>query len=524
MHIRCDVAIVGFGPVGMVLAGLLGKRGIRVIVVEKDLDVFPLPRAAHIDHTGLRTLQEIGCLDEMLPRMLSNRGLELVNADLQPLIRLPGDQGSVSSLPASMYFYQPDFDRTLDRVVSAMHTVDVRRGIEMISLADDADAVVAQCVDRRSGEELHIRADWLVGCDGADSPVRESAGISLDSLGFDEQWLVLDLIDPSRREHVLDRAIQVCDPRRPHVANPIPGGRYRAEFMLLPGDDPERLQQPASIEKLLRPLFPDIRFDIERSAAYTFHGLVAEAWRERRVLVAGDAAHQMPPFLGQGMCSGLRDASNLAWKLARVVRGSVPDALLDTYEQERAPHVRAIVSSAVEFGRFVSTRDPQQAAQRDRRLLAGDDTTALTFNLPPLPASRLVHQSGGALFPQPILEDGVRLDDKVGDRFLVVARTREQLESLCATWQSFDGIEALTLNTSRAVRNRLASWLDRRDADIVFVRPDRYVMATGRNLREITAAVPTLLPSPNSTSKTSDTQASHHPDAPQYGSRFRGRQ
>ncbi|MGW6460825.1 bifunctional 3-(3-hydroxy-phenyl)propionate/3-hydroxycinnamic acid hydroxylase, partial [Streptomyces sp. NPDC055078] len=415
---RCEVAIIGFGPVGMAMAGLLGRRGIRVLVAEKSTEVFPLPRAAHIDHTGLRTLQELGCLDELLPRMIPNRGLALVDASLRRLVQVPGDQGSASGLPASMYFYQPEFDRALERAVTAMESVEVRRGLEMTSLTPGPGGVTADCLDHTTGETVRIEADWLIGCDGAASPVRQAIGITLDSLGFDEEWLVLDLVDRLGREDLLAEAIQVCDPRRPYVANPMPGGRYRAEFMLLPGDDPAALRERASLDRLLAPLFPELRFDIERSAVYTFHGLSARSWRTGRVLLAGDAAHQMPPFLGQGMCSGLRDASNLAWKLARVLRGRMPAALLDTYEAERAPHVRSVVESAVEFGRFVSISDPDEAAERDRRLLSGENSSPLRFQLPSLPPGPLVHGGGGSLFPQPTLAGGARLDDEVGDRFL----------------------------------------------------------------------------------------------------------
>ncbi|MCM2393741.1 bifunctional 3-(3-hydroxy-phenyl)propionate/3-hydroxycinnamic acid hydroxylase [Streptomyces albipurpureus] len=491
-----EVAIIGFGPVGMVLAGLLGRRGIRVLVVEKSPEVYPLPRAAHIDHTGLRTLQELGCLDELLPRMLPNRGLALLDASLRRLVRVPGDQGSVSGLPASMYFYQPEFDRTLDRVVSTMETVEVRRGLEMVSLEPEAEGVTVRCLDRMTGATVRATADWLIGCDGANSSVRRTLGVTLDSLGFDEEWLVLDLVDRLGRDDLLTEAIQVCDPRRPYVANPMPHGRYRAEFMLFPGDDPEHLKERASLERLLAPVFPDLLFDVERSAVYTFHGLSARSWRAGRVLLAGDAAHQMPPFLGQGMCSGLRDASNLAWKLARVLRGKLPAALLDTYESERAPHVRKVVASAVEFGRFVSISDPQEAAERDRRLLSGEDSRPLRFQLPPLAPGTLVHAGGGTLFPQPTLDGSTRLDDEIGDRFLLIARTPDQLTGAARWWTTFDDCAVLTLGDLGQATESVSRWLDRRDADFAVVRPDRCVLAAGRDLGAVTEELRTALRPP----------------------------
>ncbi|WP_329013127.1 bifunctional 3-(3-hydroxy-phenyl)propionate/3-hydroxycinnamic acid hydroxylase [Streptomyces sp. NBC_00690] len=489
MNARYEVAVIGFGPVGMAMAGLLGRRGVRVLVVEKSTDVYPLPRAAHIDHTGLRTLQELGCLDELLPRMLPNRGLALMDASLRRLIQVPGDQGSVSGLPASMYFYQPDFDRVLERVVTAMESVEVRRGLEMTALDSGPDGVTVECLDHTSGDTERIEADWLIGCDGAASPVRQMMGVALDSLGFDEEWLVLDLVDRLGREDLLTEAIQVCDPRRPYVANPIPGGRYRAEFMLLPGDEPAALMARPSLERLLSPVFPDLRFDVERSAVYTFHGLSARSWRKGRILLAGDAAHQMPPFLGQGMCSGLRDAANLAWKLARVLRGRMSAELLDTYEGERAPHVRSVVQSAVEFGRFVGTRDIEEAAERDRRLLSGENSRPLGFQLPALTPGPLVHEGGGSLFPQPTLTGGTRLDDEVGDRFLVVARTRALLEGTAGWWNSFDDSVSVTLDELGPTGEPVSRWMDRRGADIVVVRPDRCVLAAGADLTAATVGM-----------------------------------
>src|SRR4051794_13612773 len=186
-----DVVIVGCGPVGATLAALLGRRGLSVTVVERELDVFPLPRAAHIDHVGLRALQEVGCLDQLLPDMRPNQGLDFVTADRQLLIRIPGDQRSVSGLPASMYFHQPGFDRALRATAAALPTVTIRTGTEFQSLTDHADAVTVNTCTK-DGAEGELTASWVVGCDGARSPVRSSIGVDVEDLHFSEPWLVLD--------------------------------------------------------------------------------------------------------------------------------------------------------------------------------------------------------------------------------------------------------------------------------------------------------------------------------------------
>ncbi len=235
-----EVVIIGCGPTGATLGGLLAKRGVRVTVIEKSLDVFPQPRAAHIDHTGLRTMQELGFLDAILPAMVHNQSLDLVNHEHELLMRLPAGQKSVSGLPSSVYFYQPDLDRTLRSTIASIPGLDLRLGHEMLSFAQDGQGVR---VNIQGPHELYtLRTQWLVGCDGSWSPVREAMGSKLSSLGFDERWLVLDLQLQGPHERLpVDRVVQVCDPHRPHLTTPISTGRQRFEFMLLHGDDPDTM-------------------------------------------------------------------------------------------------------------------------------------------------------------------------------------------------------------------------------------------------------------------------------------------
>ena len=486
--IRAEVAIIGFGPVGAVLAGLLGRRGIEVVVLERDAAVFPLPRAAHIDHQGLRAVQELGCLDALLPDMVRNRALELVSAAGETLVHVPADQPSVSGLPLSAYFYQPDFDGRLRRTVTAMPGVRVELGTDVTAL--DADETGVRIAARRAdGGTITVRADYAVGCDGAWSMVRESAGIPLDSLDFDEKWLVLDLRFAAMPPGLpTDRVVQVCDPARPRLTTPISRDRQRFEFMLLPGESPAAMQDPETVRRLLDLWLPDARYEVSRAAVYTFHGLVARGWRRGRVTIAGDAAHQMPPFLGQGMCSGLRDATNLAWKLEAVLRRGASTALLDTYEIERSPHVRTIVEAAIRFGRLVCETDAAQAAARDRRLLARDKAEAdrIGFKLPRLPRGPLVLDGGGMLFVQPAV-DGARLDDIVGPRPFVLARDAAALAGDADWWRQTCGAYVATF--ADLPHPDLAAWLDRSGAGVVAVRPDRYVLGAAATLSPITRAV-----------------------------------
>lgn len=489
-----DVLLVGFGPVGAALAGLLGKRGLDVLVLEREYDVFPLPRAAHVDHTGLRTWQELALLDRLLPAMQANLGLDFLTANGELLARIPGDQSSTSGLPTSMYFFQPTLDRVVREVVGAMPSVSVRLGTEVIAVAsaDDHVRVLATAPD---GERLDVTAKWVVACDGAASPIREQIGFGVEDLQFEEPWLVVDLVLAGERAEPA-RAVCLCDPRRPTYSIPMPARRHRFEFRLMDGDDPATMLQASRISELVARWFPDRRFELERTAIYTFHGLVATHWRHGRVFLAGDAAHQMPPFLGQGMCSGLRDAANLAWKLDLVIRGTAPDDLLNTYEEERRAHVRSVVESAVRIGRIICTTDPDEAAERDRRMLsdARPPSQRIGFTLPPLRPGSLVLENGGDLFVQPSGGE-VRLDDAIGSRFAVLARTPALIGSGPARWwrDRMGAFVAAAGQLPPSHADAVLAWLNSHDSDVAVVRPDRYVLWAGADLDDVTRKVAGLL-------------------------------
>jgi 3-(3-hydroxy-phenyl)propionate hydroxylase len=359
-----DVAIVGFGPVGATLGGLLAQRGLRVVAIEKELDVFPLPRAAHVDQDAMEIWQSLGCAEELAVGMRANTGMDFLTADGELLHRMQSPGIAPNGWPASQFVHQPALERTVRRTAIA-HGVVTRLGVEVVALTARGDGVRLTLSD-----QTMIDAAWVVGCDGARSFVRRTLGIRLDDLDFDEPWLVVDLVVRGDAPLLPDRALQICDPARPHTLVPMPVPRFRFEFMLLPGEDPVAMQEPDVVRSLVARWIDPAIVEVERSAVYAFHGLVATQWRRGRVLLAGDAAHQMPPFLGQGMCCGLRDAANLAPKLDLVHRGHAADELLDAYQAEREPEVRVIVELAVAFGRKVCTTDPQAAAQRDAEMLA----------------------------------------------------------------------------------------------------------------------------------------------------------
>ncbi|MBX3285715.1 MAG: bifunctional 3-(3-hydroxy-phenyl)propionate/3-hydroxycinnamic acid hydroxylase [Actinobacteria bacterium] len=463
-----DVMVVGFGPTGATLAGLLARRGLRVVVVDRDTELFPLPRAAQCDHEVLRILQELGCADEVVAATVLNDGLDFVAADRSVLQSFTVPALARTGWPTSVFFHQPSFETVLRRTVADLGA-EVRLGVGVGDLRQDAQGVTAELAD---GTRLRTR--YAVGCDGARSATRKVIGTDLRDTGFEESWLVVDLFLHEGATGLPTRCLQVCDPARPHTVVPMPAPRFRFEFMLLPGESAEAISAPASISELLASWLPAGTADVERSAVYTFHGLVASTWRDRRVLLAGDAAHQTPPFLGQGMCAGMRDAANLAWKLAAVVADGAPDELLDTYQAEREPHAQVVIDVAVDFGRLICTTDPVAAAERDAAFRAapaprpGDEPPS---PIPPLGPGPGVGPLGGDLSAQPHLA-GERLDDVVGCGFALCTEEPLDLDSSEATWWQAHGavLDART-------HPELVPLLAGRPA--CAIRPDRYVLDRG---------------------------------------------
>lgn len=460
----CDVLVIGGGPTGVTLATLLAGRGVSVLVAEKEADIFPLPRAAHIDHEGMRILQAAGAADAVMATSRRSDRYEFRNARGRVLMAfdgasLPGPGG----WPAANMIHQPSVEAALRHALSDRAPEAMLSGWELLSFSEDAEGVAAQFATPQG--ERTLRCRWLVGADGARSPVRKACAITFEDLGFEEPWLVVDVLvdEPSR---LPTANLQICDPARPTTCVLMGEGRHRWEFMILPGDDPATIASDASVERLLAPWNVAGAVRIERKAVYTFRARIAQHWRKGRVLLAGDAAHQTPPFAGQGMCSGLRDAANLAWKLEAVCNVEATDALLDTYQPERGPNLRATIDMAIMMGRMVCTASRWSAALRDTKFALARMLGKLPDRppaYPPIDAGAILAGSPGAgsYFPQSIAADGSRLDDRLGAGAWLIDRSDLETPPLAP------------------FASQLRQWLDRHSASTVLVRPDRYVYGTG---------------------------------------------
>ncbi|MFI1030426.1 bifunctional 3-(3-hydroxy-phenyl)propionate/3-hydroxycinnamic acid hydroxylase [Streptomyces sp. NPDC020951] len=428
-----DVAVVGYGPTGLAAASLLGRLGHRVVVCERWPGLYGLPRLTHIDDETARTVQAAGDVDEALHDS-SRCQYVWVNGKGEILVNIPANPEGPMGYPDHISMYQPDVESAIDKRLRAYGTVDVRQGWAVTGLDQDDDAVTlrlrgwnadAVCADGPSDE---VRARHVIAADGSRSGIRELLGVQRQDLGFNELWLNIDTewLRPQPPEFA--RGTQYCDPARGHMTINIGHTRQRFEFAVLPGETREEMAAPETAWRLLRQyhdLGPDdVR--ITRRLVYGFEARIATRWRTGRVFLAGDAAHTMPPYLGQGACSGIRDATNLAWKLHHVLGGLSPDALLDTYESERRPHVTALTHAAIGLGKVANTHDAEAAAARDAAFLAGKVPPPPPF--PPLRDGVLRQGTDapvGTLTPQGRirLPDGRsgRLDDLTGYGFTLVA-------------------------------------------------------------------------------------------------------
>jgi 3-(3-hydroxy-phenyl)propionate hydroxylase len=478
-----DVALIGYGPVGATLANLLGLLGLRTVILEREASVFHQPRAASFDAEAMRVFQTVGLADAILPTVRAGRNIRHINADGKLLIRLTRpDTAGPEGWKGAYRFHQPTTEAILRKGVERFPRIDVRLRADAYALDESDDSVRVRYEDLNSGTLDAISARYVVGCDGARSTVRRFMGAGLQDLRSHERWIVLDMILDGAPEtiryaadedgHYLD-AVQYCDPARPTTYVPMAGNRHRWEFMLLPGDDSAAMSRPERVWQLLEfwNVGPD-QARIERATVYTFHSALATRWRRGNLLLAGDAAHQTPPFLGQGLCSGIRDAMNLAWKLGAVVAGDAPASLLDSYESERSAHVRAFIELAVSLGEVIQATDPEKAAARDRELLS--NPKLLEIVAPPLGPG--LHGAApppaGTRAAQPRLGDGTLLDDVVGYRFALLA-TKAMLDRMPPS----SGNRLARMNVALvAADGEAAAYLSRLGTQAIVLRPDRNIL------------------------------------------------
>lgn len=496
-----DVAVVGFGPSGAVAASLLGQAGLKTYVCDKSESVYDKPRAIALDHEIMRVFQQIGVAELIQPHVEPFTPSEYFGVDGQLIRRMtmvapPYPLGYTPS----MVFTQPPVERILRAHAQGLPSVTVELGTELLALDQDNRSVTLKLRDG-AGHDKTIQARYVIGCDGAASTVRAQAGLTLDDLGFDEPWLVVDvLVNEKGLARLPATSVQYCEPDRPATMVIGPGKHRRWEISLKEGENPAQAATPQATWKLLSRWLSPADGELWRQASYRFHALVAQDWRKSRIFLAGDAAHQQPPFLGQGMCQGIRDVANLSWKLAAVIRGDAKgpaaEALLDSYAEERKAHVRELTTRIKHVGEVVGERDIARARERDRRMLAEcggvvKDTPRQDL-IPRLESGFLsadATSGRGTLFPQPEITATagipVLMDRRFGNGWRLVLDA-----TLAAPRQVQDEPASLTLihfgSAGLAETEGVtALWMQKHKCHGALVRPDNYAFGTAGNNDEL---------------------------------------
>jgi 3-(3-hydroxy-phenyl)propionate hydroxylase len=503
------VIITGAGPAGLTLAGLLARYGIDVLIIERNPHTVQEPRAVSIDDESLRTMQSVGVINELVPKIVLGYGSEYFSPGGRRFLKVKPTTLEYG-YPRRNAFRQPVLERILRDNLSRYGNATILFDTELVEFVQSQEAVAAQV--RKAAEIVELTCDYLIGCDGSRSFVRQNLGIEMHGSTFRERWLIIDLeqtTDPTRDTKVY------CNPARPCLSLPGPNGTRRFEYMLHDGEQDDDVLAPDNIAALLQLYGTDDKAVLRRKVVYTFHARMADRWRDGRIFLAGDAAHLMPPFAGQGMNSGVRDAHNLAWKLAAVVSGHLGDAVLDTYEAERKDHAAAMIQLAIRMGQVMMPRGRLQALATQTFFRAlGLYPAARSyfaemkykpkprfhrgFLLAPKSAAKESFKQSlvGKLFPQALVMTGsgfALLDDVLGDGFALLAppgtppqmlanfRSGEVGKLPIRTVAVLDREDASPVEpptvAARDLRGDLARLLAGHSAGFYLLRPDRYVAA-----------------------------------------------
>ncbi len=514
-----DVAIVGAGPVGLTLALLLAEKGIKVAIYERWMAPYPLPRAVRIDPECLRTYQTAGVLERLekhLDKVYKKAVTKFFTPSGESLIEEPFRETSESGFPGLIFFNQPDIEKELSAACDEHPLISVERGWEAVALEQDKDSAKLRLdpvdgEDPREGDPITISAKFVIGCDGANSFIRSLIDVNVYDTGFSSTWLVFDVIPDTETYDSFSHSIfQTLEAERPTTMVPSGPGRRRFEMIVKDGETPEDMVKSENIWSMLAPwnVTPE-NSELTRAAIYTFRGRWANKWRDGRVLLAGDAAHQAPPFLGQGLNSGIRDAGTLAWMLHAVLTERTSQDFLENYTSERLPHVETIATQAVEIGKLICITDPKAAEERDQQLRSlKEKGQSPSLNPPPWQLGLGVWQAdcehAGHLGVQAQVKykgQTTLLDNITGGGWHLLGNNINPASSLSEStttkWAELGGHSlGIGSNTEyEDVDTKYQQWFEKLDACAILIRPDFYIFSIAKNESDIDALVQTLLAS-----------------------------
>ena len=511
-----DVVIIGYGPTGMLAAVKLGRAGVKVAVIERYKSLYMLPRVGIVHDDVMRMFQEIGIQEKVKPATqflpiyeMINNGKILLSNDVEPY--------ASHGWPEFISIYQPAFEAELDNVVKTLPTVDLFRGEKAVAIEQDKEKV-SVTVEEDGGAKRKIEGRYLIAADGGNSFARPALGLEYEFLGFDQDWLVIDA-KIKRPKPNMPPLRQFCEPQQPGMTMQMGANHRRWSFMIFEGETIENAMKPENVWKRLdRPEGgTSDDFELIRVASYKFTSQLAKSWQVGRVFLAGDAAHLMPPFLAQGMCSGFRDAYNIAWKLELVVKGLAGPEILKSYEQERSPNAKATIIESARVGQNVVERDPEKAKARDAQLAVmqaqlekarkenSGQKALIAFRVPGFTEGVIAKPGGkvkgaGDVFPQGKVRNSSAegpFDDIAGRGFLILSRHGNPFAALSgedrAFWNSLGGgFASIGKDGLTDLEGRYTKLMDEYGCDVIVKRPDYYIFGACPAVADLPAMIDDL--------------------------------
>ena len=463
---KYDVAIVGFGPTGGTLANLLALQGFSILIIEKEKSFYPLPRAVHFDDEIMRVFQTIGITDKFLKHTIINKGTKFVNSKNQVVLDWPRPRSiTENGWDPSYRFHQPDLERKLRRRLKDFKKVSVMQSTKVNSLKEEKSSVKIFIENINNNKISEIRAKYIIGCDGARSTIRKQIKAKFQNLGFTQKWAVVDLILKKNKKELPDRTIQYSNSKRPATYCRNVGKRRRWEFAINNAESEKKVLSNSYIWNFLKPWLKPSEALMERKTIYTFQSAISKKWKKGRVFLAGDAAHLMPPFMGQGMCAGVRDASNLAWKIAYCLKNNHSEKLLNTYQSERYSNVIEYIKTTVKMGEFVNAVGTSNITGEVSSTPNGQKSMKSIKPKLGKGLGKINDKNRGKIFPQFKLKNGKSLDNKFFDKPLLIisSKYKKKLPKK---------INYINSNTAKGLNEYMLNL----KIDAFVVRPDRFIL------------------------------------------------
>ncbi len=469
-----DVTIVGLGPAGGTLANLLAMHDFSILILDREKSFYPLPRAVHFDDEIMRVFQTIGITKEFLKHTIINKGTKFVNSKNKVILDWPRPKKITDNGWYPSYrFHQPDLEKKLRKKLKIYKKVSIEQNSEVIKIKNSKNHVDITYLNINNHKEHLVRSKFLIGCDGANSITRKQMKSKMDNLGFTQKWAVVDLILKKKKNNLPDRTIQYSNPKQPATYCRNVGRRRRWEFAIKKNHSDKKVLSENYIWNFLKPWLNKSEATIERKTIYTFESAIARKWRKGRVFIAGDAAHLMPPFMGQGMCAGIRDASNLAWKIANCIRNKFNEKLLNTYQSERSLNVKEYIETTMRMGEFVNAVESIQITDNIKSDNKGIKSMQSIKPKLGKGLGNLKDKNRGKTFPQFKLKNNKTLDDHFSKKGMIIlsSEIKPKISKNCHL------LKARNLgNVSKYLKNI--------NSKAILVRPDRFILASARSNKD----------------------------------------